>query len=565
MTVDVRSTATDEKIDVLTKRVWERRLVDFGGAEEAWVDEHVAAGLPDVGAAAYQRRADEATAVLREIEELRSGSLSTRGRESLDVLEYQSRTTVQMAELREYEAPATSDSSPWGELLDRARTPINTLEDADAYLQQLADIPRYLAQVVENMRNGLQRGFGPARISMAGRDAIVRTVAEDEPGNPYRAVLRSLPAWLGQEQVLSRQNQADGLVEDGVIPAFRDLQAFLTGEYLPGLPEQISSVERYGRDYYNKQVYRHCALEIEAEDIHERGLAAVEGILEEMRTISRRVGYGEDLQALFAFMRSAPQFYARTPQDLLNEAAWEAKMFDGVVHQYFGTVPRTRFRIAEPAPDLAPYYTFGRGGLGLYTLNTYPLDQRPLYSLPALTLHEAAPGHTFQVSLALENPELPEFRKKSYISSYGEGWALYCERLGVEMGMYRTDFELLGMLSFQMWRAVRMVIDPGLHALGWTREQAIQYLYDHTAIGEHEVTTEVDRYIAWPGQAPSYALGQATIERLRAEAESALGADFWLPEFHDQILARGCVPLATLQDSIDAWIAGHETTEETTP
>lgn len=548
----------DELIRELTEHVWRNRLERKRGADEAWLDGRVADGLPDLSPAGYQERANEATGVLQEIAALRGRAHSVRGREDLDVLEYQSRVAVAEDELRDYEAPATSDSSPWGALIDGARSPIHTLEDADRYLSQLEEIPRYLDQVQENMRTGLARGFGPARVSMVGREAIVRTVAEDRPENPFRSVFRGLPDRLGRSAVEQRRTDAVRLVDDHVIPAFSKLLQFLETEYLPHLPEEISAATRYGEDYYRQQVYRHCAMEISAEEIHQRGLAAVEGILAEMRVYSRRVGFGEDLDALFSFMRTDPQFYARTPQELLNEAAWEAKMFDGVVHQYFGVVPRSRFRITEPAPDLAPFYTFGRGGIGQYILNTYPLDQRPLYSLPALTLHEAAPGHTFQIAHALENPDLPEFRKKSYISSYGEGWALYCERLGVEMGMYRTDFEMLGMLSFQMWRAVRLVIDPGVHALGWSRDKAIAYLRDHTAIGEHEVTTEVDRYISWPGQAPSYALGQAVIEDLRATAEKRLGDSFRLEDFHDEVLGRGCVPLATLQAGIEDWISSCE-------
>ncbi len=554
MSIEDAALSTDERVARLTDRVWQRTLDRHRSVQESWLDEQVPAGLPDVGCEAYQARADDAAEVLREVAHLRRLGPSASRREDLDVLEYQSRIAVTEFDLREYEAPATSDSSPWGALIDAARTPVHSLEDADRYLAQLEQIPRYLEQVTAAMREGVRRGFGPARICMVGRESIVHTVARDGADNPFRSVLQGLPEWLGAAAIRQRQLAASQVVEQSVIPAFRSLHTFLTQEYLPHLPEEISCVRRYGEEYYQQQIYRHCAMEIPAQEIHHRGLEAVERILAEMRVYARRVGFGDDLPALFHFMRTDPQFYARTPQELLSEAAWEAKMFDGVVHQYFGVVPRSRFRIAEPAPDLAPFYTFGRGGIGQYTLNTYPLDQRPLYSLPALTLHEAAPGHTFQIAHALENPELPEFRKRSYISAYGEGWALYCERLGVEMGMYRTDFEMLGMLSFQMWRAARMVIDPGIHALGWSRERAIDYLRDHTAIGEHEVTTEVDRYISWPGQAPSYALGQAVIEDLRTRAEQRLGETFALPQFHDEVLGRGCVPLSTLEAGIEEWI-----------
>src|SRR5690606_29087597 len=215
------------------------------------------------------------------------------------------------------------------------------------------------------------------------------------------------------------------------------------------------------------------------------------------------------------FMRTDDRFYVDTPRELLLEAAWQAKKFDAVVHRWFGRVPRQRFAIVEVPPDLARFWTFGRGGVDRYFLNTYRLRDRPLFSLPALTLHEAAPGHAFQVPLALEQTHHPEFLRENYLSAYGEGWALYTERLGVEMGMYETPYELMGMLCYQMWRAVRLVIDPGIHALGWSRERAQAFLRDNTAIGEHEIVTEVDRYITWPGQACSYYLGQLEILDLR--------------------------------------------------
>lgn len=551
-------TDADRRVRALADAEWAWRKAEFGSSI-SWIDDEVADRLPSVTPEAQQARAEHWRRFQAQLDEIPRDALSSVGRADLDVLAYQTRVGLDRVRHRQYEAPATSDSSPWGELIDGARRDYRTLEDADAYLRLLADIPRYLDEVVANMRAGVARGFGPARVTMVGRDATARSIAADAPGNAFRTVFATLPERLGTAAVTERRAAADRVVTEAVIPAFGRLADFLADEYLPNLPEEISCVARYGDEYYADQLYEYTTTSLTPREIHERGLRAVDGILEEMREISRRLGFEDDLDALFAFLRTDPQFYATTPQLLLNEAAWQAKMFDAVVDKWFGVVPRSRFRIEEPPADLAPFYTFGRGGLGLYVLNTYPLDQRPLYSLMALTLHEAAPGHAFQVAHAVENPRLAEFRKKSYISAFGEGWALYTERLGVEMGMYRTDYEMLGMLSFQMWRAVRMVIDPGLHALGWSRDQAIAYLRDHTAIGEHEVITEVDRYIAWPGQAPSYALGQAAIEQLRRDAEAALGTDFVPADFHDAVLDLGSVPLEVLEREIRIWIADRTT------
>jgi uncharacterized protein (DUF885 family) len=236
-------------------------------------------------------------------------------------------------------------------------------------------------------------------------------------------------------------------------------------------------------------------------------------------------------------------------------AAYIAKEFDGKSGDYFGYLPRARFAIKPVPTDMAPFYTAGRGGPGVYLLNTYDLPSRPLYALPALTLHESAPGHAFQMPISLEHKGQPEFRQKSYISGYGEGWALYCETLGVEMGMYHTPYERFGMLTYQMWRAARLVVDTGVHAKGWTREQAQKYFHDNTALSDHEIETEVDRYISWPGQALSYYLGEMTILKARAKAERALGAKFNLRAFHDAVLELGSVPLPMIEARIDRMIA----------
>ncbi|WP_295918995.1 DUF885 family protein, partial [uncultured Xanthomonas sp.] len=248
-------------------------------------------------------------------------------------------------------------------------------------------------------------------------------------------------------------------------------------------------------------------------------------------------------------------FYAKTPEELLKDAAWIAKRVDGKIGDYIGRLPRQRFAI-EPVPaDLAPFYTGGRGGPGIYLVNTYDLPSRPLYNLAALTLHESSPGHALQMPLAAEQDNLPDFRRYTFISAYGEGWAVYSEYLGQEMGMYDTPYDRFGYLTYQMWRACRLVIDTGIHHDGWTREQAQAFLRDNTALSEHEVTTEVDRYIAWPGQALSYYLGELNILELRRKAEQALGEKFDIRAFHDAVLETGSVPLPVLEQRIDRFIA----------
>jgi uncharacterized protein (DUF885 family) len=269
----------------------------------------------------------------------------------------------------------------------------------------------------------------------------------------------------------------------------------------------------------------------------------------------QETGFKGDLPAFLEFLRIDPQFYAKTPEELLMRAAWIAKRFDGKASLFFGYLPRMRFTIRPVPEDLAPFYTSGRGGPGVYLVNTYDLPSRPLYNLAALTLHESAPGHAFQMPIAMEHKDQPEFRQHTYISAFGEGWALYCEKLGVEMGMYDTPYDRFGMLGYQIWRAARLVVDTGIHAQGWTRDQAIAYFRRYTALPEREIQTEIDRYIAWPAQALSYYLGEMAVVEARAKAEKALGGQFNIRAFHDAVLQLGSVPMPVLEARIDRFIA----------
>lgn len=552
-----RPDSAGQRLQALSSAEWTWRIGELG-------DQSMGSGgpvedfLPDVGAeahAARQRRWEETLASLADIprEELPESEQVHR-----DVYENQLRTLVARERFRMHERPANADSAFWSDLAMRsARRVLGDADEARAYLGQLADIPRHFRQHTENMRTGLARGFGPPRVTMAGREEPVRTIAAtaDVTALPYFRPLADLPETMPQADRRALLAEGETILRDAVVPAYRDLLAFLVEEYLPGLPESIAARDQPdGEAFYAAQLREFTTTDLSPQEIFDIGMAEVESIRTEMEHIAAEVGFAGDVAGLLAFMRTDARFYAATPRQLIAEAAYTCKAFDGVVHRYFGRLPHQRFGIEEPPPDVAPYYTFGRGAPDRYILNTYNLPARPLYSLPALTLHESAPGHSFQTSLALELDQ-PDFRRQVYISAYGEGWALYCERLGVEMGMYTSPYELMGMLSFQMWRAVRLVVDPGMHALGWSRERAQDFLRQHTAIAEHEIVTEVDRYIAWPGQAASYYLGQLTIQRLRHRAEQTLGQRFGLRDFHDAVLGLGSVPLDVLETEIDRFIA----------
>jgi uncharacterized protein (DUF885 family) len=555
---------TSRRLAEIIDAEWSWREAEFGSLSQraSLVD-----FLPDVSEKAQLRRQQMWEKTLGELDALTLDDLTAEEKVDFDVYHQQLTILVEAQRNRMWERPATADSAFWRSMaFDAYRLVLEDAESARAYLRMLADIPRYFDQQIENMRAGVARGFGPARVCMSGREEPVRVIAEadDVTELSFFGPFRRIPSVVPEQVRAELHEAAAQVLSAEVIPAYRKLLEFLTTEYLPNLPESIAAVDQPGGlEFYRSQITEYSTTDLGPQEIFDIGQTEVKKIREEMEDVAAELGYPGDLPGLFEFMRTSPQFYATTKRQLLAEAAYTCKSFDRVVHQYFGRLPQQRFAIMETPAEIAKFDTFGRGAPDRYLLNTYNLPARPLYSLPSLTLHESAPGHSFQISLA-EELELKDFRRL-YISAFGEGWGLYTERLGDEMGMYETPFERMGMLSFQMWRAVRLVVDPGMHALGWSREQAQDFLRDNTAIAKHEIVTEIDRYISWPGQATAYYLGQLTIQKLRHEAEETLGEDFSIRDFHDTVLGLGSVPLTVLQAQVRAYVRAAATQRQAQP
>jgi len=496
--------------------------------------------------------------VLRRLDALPPGQLEGEAAVDYRVYREQVETLVARQRWREYEKPINSDTAFWSALDHAAMRTLRDAREVEAYVAYLADVPRWFDEQMANMRAGLARGFTPPRVTLAGRDAPVAAIAQASTAEAMALwkPLARLPAGLGAERGEALRAQARATLLDAVRPAYARLLAFLRDEYVPGARETIAAADLpHGAAYYRAQIREFTTLEdATPESLHAFGLREVARIHAEMLATMRETGFEGAFPDFLALLRTDPRFHAKTPEELLMRAAWIAKRVDGRLGAFIGRLPRARFGI-EPVPDdIAPFYTAGRGG-ETYLLNTCDLPSRPLYNLAALTLHESAPGHSLQIALAAEQDDLPAFRRSHYLSAYGEGWALYCEKLGEEMGIYETPYERFGMLTFQMWRAARLVIDTGLHCYGWTRDRAVAYLHDHAALARHDIETEVDRYISWPGQALSYYVGMATILELRAGAEAALGERFDLRAFHDAVLSTGSVPLAVLRERVARFIA----------
>jgi len=535
---------------------WRQTQKQESDEDDEGSESGVSSALPRIDAATQATRLAYWQGVLKKLDGINPANLS--GEEHINYQVYKAQIAALVADIafREYEKPLNADTAFWSNLAYSARRPMTTEKDYRAYIRQLNDVPRYFDEEVVNMRAGLARGFTPPKVTLVGRDSSISSVADAKTPQdsiyyePFKTMPATMPAAL-QEELRAQGVKA---IATAVQPSFVKLLGFMRDEYVPKAREDLAAENLPdGKAYYQSKIVEFTTTNLTADEIHQIGVAEMAKIRAEMQDVIRQTGFEGDLPAFLHFLRTDPRFYAKTPEELLMRSAWVAKKFDGKVAQYFGYLPRRRFAIIPVPPDQAPFYTSGRGGPGVYLVNTYNLPSRALYSMPALTLHESAPGHAFQMPVAMEQKGRPSFRN-AYISAYGEGWALYTERLGAEMGIYETPYETFGMLSYQAWRASRLVVDTGIHSKGWTRKQAQDYLRANTALSDHEIETEVDRYISWPGQALSYYLGQMSIIKARRKAEAALGEKFDIRHFHDTVLQLGSVPLPVLEARIDLFI-----------
>ncbi len=548
--------SADERLQALYEREWEWRQDQQAQVRDGdgdWTDgDH----LPDVSPAAYDARLAYWEEALAELAEIPRDALSEEERINAAVFEQIVSSDASNVRYRTFEAPLNSDTFFWGGLHPQA----SGFEDLAAYerfIGRLRDIPRFFAQNQDNMRAGLERGYTPPAITLAGRDASIETYLATGRDNPFADTLDHFPANMSASEREAVTAQVLAAIDEAVVPAYTELLAFMREDYLPNARTSIAARDLPdGEAFYQAQIREYTTLDLTPREIHDRGLAEVARIKADMLAIIDEVEFAGGLPEFFEFLRTDPQFYASTPDELMGVSSYVDKRMAGQLDKVLGFLPRQRHTIL-PVPDaIAPIYTAGRGGYGRCWMNTYNLPVRPLYTIPALTLHECSPGHSLQGAISREAPgEIPEFRAYNYFSGYGEGWGLYTEWLGGQLGIYRTPYERFGQLTYEMWRAARLVIDTGVHQFGWSRDQALAFLRDNAALSEHEITTEIDRYISWPGQALAYKLGEMLIREKRAEAEAALGTDFDQRYFHDKILALRSVPLWVLEDELDAWIA----------
>ena len=540
--------SADARLRALYTEEWNWRQIEMARGPGA------ADRFPRVDAASQETRLAYWTRTLATLDTIPFDQLSSEEKINAQIFRTSLRALVSDIHYRTYEAPFNSDTFFWTDF-----TPRQGFANAAAYrsyLARLRDVPRYFDEQIANMRAGLARGYSVPRVAVLGRDKTIEPYVKADSTNPLYAPFADMPASLPPAERDALRAEAAGVMRDTIVPAYSKLLAMMREEYLKKARTTLAAAAMPdGEAFYQAQIEKHTTLTLTPQQIHDIGLREVARIDAEMVAVKDKAKFKGTMAEFFKFLRTDPQFYAKTPRELLSYSAYVAKKADDKLSTTFGLLPRRRHGI-RPVPDvLAPIYTGGRGGLEACLMNTYNLPARPLYTIAPLTLHECTPGHSFQAALAQEGPPRPAFRNGTSFSGYGEGWGLYMEWLGTEMGIYETPYEDFGRLTYEMWRACRLVIDTGIHQFGWTRERAVSYLRDRAALADHEINTEIDRYIAWPGQALAYKLGELQIRRHRREAEEKLGAKFDQRRFHDAILAIGSVPLPVLEARMTQFIA----------
>ena len=509
----------------------------------------------------YESEAKFAQNLLNQLANLNADDLSENDLISYKLLKFELNDIIDYFNFERFLNPLLSDSG-FHSSLNYMVKPLSNFKKVEEYLNKLNSLPEFVDQNLTNIRIGLEKGVSQPIVIFDGYESTYNDhITINHLDNYFYSPFKNLPNDISDIQKDSINKVAKLTIEQVVVPQFKRIKEFFEKEYYPKTRKQIGvSSTPNGKKYYQNRIdYYTTSNEYTAEKIHQIGLDEVARIKSEMKKIIKDLKFKGSFEDFFKFLRTDEQFYAKTPKQLLMFARDIAKRADEQLPRFFKTLPRKPYGVA-PVPDaIAPKYTSGRyvgtsknsTDPGYYWVNTYDLNSRTLYTIPALTVHEAVPGHHLQGALNNElGDEIPSFRKNLYLSAYGEGWGLYTEYLAEEMGLYTTPYEQFGKLTYEMWRACRLVVDTGIHALGWSKQMVLDYMSSNTALSLHEINTETDRYISWPGQALSYKIGELKIRELRSIAEKELGSDFDIREFHEIILSEGTVTLSILESRV---------------
>ena len=556
---------TDEnaKFTELANEVWQYSL-DTSPLSAAYYGLDTQPGkMPDISPAQLKQQFAQYSQQSQKLSRIQVEKLTEQNQINLAILQHMVQNAADNYRFKAFQIPLTAEGGFHTSLgfLPRVANFKNAV-DVENYIARLTEFPRYFNQQIAYMREGLASGNSQPNIVLQGFEtSIDGFVVTDAQESLFYKPLQEL-SFLSAGQQTTLQTQAQKAIIEHVVPSYQLFRQFMVEDYIPNARSTIGVINTpNGAAYYQNRAEHYTTTTMSAQEIHEIGLQEVKRIRNEMQRIIEQVEYEGSFAEFLTFLRTDPQFYPKTAEELLKEASFIAKKMDAQLPKFFKFLPRTPYGV-EPVPaHIAPKYTTGRyvgpskdTDPGYYWVNTYALDRRPLYEMEALTLHEAVPGHHLQISLSREMKNTPLYRSSYYISAFGEGWGLYSEWLGLEAGFYQDPYSNFGRLTYEMWRAARLVVDTGMHVMGWSREQAMDFMKQNSALSEHNIKTEIDRYNSWPGQALSYKIGELTIKRLRQEAESELGQKFDIREFHYQVLKNGSVPLSQLEQQVKLYI-----------
>jgi uncharacterized protein (DUF885 family) len=548
----------------LFEQEWERNLRDRPESASYQGDQRFNDRWSDLSLPAFARREQADRVALQRLQAIDRSALSSAEQLDYDTFEWQQQRLIERQKFREHLLPISHQGGPQTADGIAEVMPFANGVDYRNYLARMAALPLLVDQVIALMQEGVKAGLLPPKVLMNRVPAQLAAQIVDDPAlSPFYRPFKQFPATLPPAEQALLQASAKTHLRDQVIPAYRKLQAYFLRDYLPLARPSISATDRPdGQAYYDFLARYYTTTAMGSEAIHALGLSEVARLSAAMEAVMRSTGFSGSMAAFQHFLRTDPRFFRKTPEELLASYRAVAKRIDPELVKVFKTQPRLPYGVRAIPDNLAPdtttaYYQGGAADgtrAGYYYVNLYKPETRPTWEMIPLSLHEAVPGHHFQFARALELPGLPMFRKTAYFVAYGEGWALYAEQLGYEMGLYDDPYDRFGQLTYEMWRAVRLVVDTGMHAKGWSREQAIAYFKANTAKTEQDIINEIDRYIDTPAQALAYKIGQLKISELRAMAQRELGPRFDLRDFNDAVLDTGSVPLAALTLRIEAWI-----------
>lgn len=556
--------AEKSKLHGIFDKHWEREMKENPEWASSLGDRRFNTEWADRSIAGYEQRHQGDVQALKDLRRVDRELLSAAERVNYDLFDRSYRDSVEGFGFKTWLMPISQRGGiqTLDEMGDRLR--MTTAQDYEDWLARLDKFDVVMDQTIALMEEGMRVGIMPPKITMERvPEQIKKQLADDPEQSLFYKPFAKMPASIDEADQRRIRAQAQAVIRDRILPAYQRLYTFFTETYLPACSDSIAASDLpNGKAYYESVVRRFTTTELTPDEVHELGLKEVARNRKEMDAVIQEVGFEGSFNEFVEHLRTDPKFYYETPEALLEGYLAVSKRIDPMIVELFGRLPRMPYGV-KPIPDaIAPdtttaYYTRPAADgsrPGYYWVNLYQPETRPKYEMEVLTVHEAVPGHHLQIALQQELEALPDFRRYSGFTAFTEGWGLYSERLGYEIGLYQDPYSRFGQLTYDMWRAVRLVVDTGMHYKGWTRQQAIDYFKDNAAKTELDIINEIDRYISWPGQALAYKLGQLKLLEMRARAEQALGEAFDVREFHDIVLGQGAVPLSVLENIVDEWL-----------